>query len=100
MKKTGQMVHSGLADVDDWESEPDSEVAADHHRNSANTVVLAPDSGFALSPSKQPPALLADLGIHALSSGQQIGRETDLKKYPSYLPGRQSIAVANMTWPP
>ena len=73
-------MHRGPVDIDDSESEPHSDVAAHGRRNSANRVVLAPDSGFAPSPGKQPPALLVDLSICALRSGRQIGRETDLKK--------------------
>jgi len=38
------------------------------------------DSGFTQSPSKQPSAPPTDLGIRALRSGRQIGKETDLRK--------------------
>ena len=63
---------SGPADVD--EQEPDS------NRSSATKGVRALDSGFTLSPSKQPSTPPTDLGIRALRSGRQIGRESDLKK--------------------
>jgi len=72
MPKTGQRVRSGLADVD--EPEPDS------NRSSAPKVVRALDSGFTPSPSKQSSAPHTHLGIRALRSGRQIGRETNLEK--------------------
>jgi len=72
MRKTGQRVCSGLAGLN--EPEPDS------NPSSATKVVRALDSGFTPSPSKQPSAPPTDLGICALRSGRQIGRETDLKK--------------------
>jgi len=72
MRKTRQRVSSGLADVD--ELEPDS------NHSSATKVVRALDSGFTPSRSKQPSAPPTELDIHALRSGSQIGRETDLKK--------------------
>ena len=46
---------------------------------SATKVVRPLDSGFISSPSKQPSAPSTDLGVRALRSGRQIGRETDLK---------------------
>jgi len=72
MRKTRQKVRSGPADVN--EPEPDS------NRSSATKVVRALDSGFTPSLSKHPSAPPTDLGIRALRSGRQIGRETDLKK--------------------
>ena len=45
------------------------------------------DSCFTLSPSKQPSAPPTDLGIRALRSGQQIGRETGLKQVFRLSPG-------------
>ena len=72
MRESGQRVCSGLADVD--EREPDS------NRSSATKIVRALDHGFTQSPSKQPSAPHTDLGICALRSGRQIGRETDPKK--------------------
>jgi len=65
-------VGSGLADV--------NEAEADSNRSSATKVVRALDSGLSSFPRKQPSAPPTDLGIHVLRSGQQIGRETDLKK--------------------
>jgi len=72
MRKTRQRVRSSPADVD--KPEPDS------NRSSATKVVRALDYGFTPSPSKQPSAPPTDLGIRALSSGRQIGRETNLKE--------------------
>jgi len=72
MRKTGQSVCSGTADVD--EPEPDSNLGL------ASKVVRALDSGFAPSLSKQPSAPPTNLGIRALGSGRQIERETDLRK--------------------
>ena len=46
----------------------------------ATKVVQALDSGFTQYPSKQPSSPPTYWGIRALSSGRQIGRETDLKK--------------------
>jgi len=63
---------SALAEVDEPEPDPS--------RSSATTVVRASHSGFRPCPSKQPSAPPTDLGIPALRSGRQIGRETDLKK--------------------
>jgi len=72
MRKTGQRVYHGPADVN--EPEPDS------NHSLATKVVQALDSGFTPSPSNQPSAPPTDLGIRAFRSGRQIGRETDLKK--------------------
>ena len=72
MQKTGQTVPSDLAEVD--EPEPDLNCS------SATKVGRALDSGFAPSPSKQPSVPPTNLVIHALRSGRQIGRETNLKK--------------------
>ena len=52
----------------------------DSNRSSDTKVVPALDSSFTPSPSKQPAAPRTDMGIRALRSGRQIGRETDLKK--------------------
>jgi len=70
MRKTGLRVRSGPADVN--EPEPDSNCSSD------TKVMRALDSGFTPSPSNQPSAPHTDLGLRALKSGRQIGRETDL----------------------
>jgi len=82
-------VQSSLADVE--QPEPDSDCS------SATGVVQALDSSFTPSASKQPSVRPSDLGICTLRSGRQIGRETELKKYSGYLPGRQSIVVVKVT---
>jgi len=72
MRKSGQRVRRGPADSD--ELEPDSD------RSSATRGVQPLDPGFIPSSTKQPSAPPTDLGIRALKSGRQIGRESDLKK--------------------
>ena len=74
MRKTRPLVHSSASDVDELE--------ADSNRSSATKVIRALNSGFTPSARKQlePSAPPTDLGIRALRSGGQIGKETDLKK--------------------
>jgi len=67
--------------------------------------VVPLNSSFTLSADKQPSAPATHLGICSLRSGQQIGRETDLKKVlrlsartvvnPSGPPDIAAIAEAN-----
>jgi len=72
MRRTGQRGCSRPADGD--EPEPDS------NHTLATKVMRALDSGFPLSPGKEPSAPPTDLAIRAFRSGRPIGRATDIRK--------------------
>jgi len=68
--------------ADVGQSEPVSDITADHGLNMAKRVIPAPDSSPTSSPGTQASVPCAHLGTRVMSSSRQRGQDTDLKKAP------------------